>query len=200
MTKKIILCFILLILSLPRLFSQTAIEKLFSTSFDVDYETAIGYRKKIIETSPGSKYAMYCDGWFKTKNDSSSAALIIANDLLKKYPDFVYGYLLRGNANYYLTNYIEAIKDYNIVIERIPSENGGYYNRGLCKFKLEDYRGAILDYDKAIENNPKIAETYYRRGLVKIKINLIDEGCLDLSKAGELGFYTAYPEIRKYCK
>jgi len=205
MIKKIILFCFLFGISMPKLISQTTVEELFFISFDVNPETAKSYREKIIEMAPGSMYAMYCEGWFKTKNDSLTAALTIATDLIKKYPEFLYGYLLKGNTNYFLANYNEAIKDYNKVIDMDPKEDGGYINRAQCKFYLEDYRGAIKDFDKAFDiaehtDAYYFAEAYYYRGLAKIKLGHMDEGCLNLSKAGEMGFIKAYDEIKKQCK
>lgn len=205
MIKKIILFYFLFGISMPKLISQT-VEELFFISFNLDPETAKSYREKIIEMAPGSMYAMYCEGWFKTKNDSLTATLTIATNLIEKYPEFVYGYLLKGNTNYFLANYNEAIKNYNKVIEMDPKKNGGYINRAQCKFYLEDYRGAIKDFDKAFDIDPAhtdayyFAEAYYYRGLTKIKLGQKDEGCLNLSKAGEMGFIKAYDEIKKLCK
>ncbi|OQA01915.1 MAG: Tetratricopeptide repeat protein [Bacteroidetes bacterium ADurb.Bin408] len=194
--STIVLSFILIL----NLCAQSSVEELFYISFDVDAETAKDYRKQIIEKSPGSMYAMYCEGWFKTKSDSAEDALNIANKLVEKYPDFVFSYLLRGNCHFYLKDYAKAMQEYNKVIQLDPKESGGFHNRGVCKYFLEDYRGAITDYDKALELDSNFAKTYYRRGLAKIKIGRIDDGCLDLSKAGEMGFLEAYDEIKKQCR
>ena len=43
-----------------------------------------------------------------------------------------------------------------------------------------------------------MAEAYYNRGICRIKLNQQAEGIGDLSKAGELGLYTAYSLIKKY--
>ena len=54
--------------------------------------------------------------------------------------------------------------------------------------------------NRASCSKSKVADAYYYRGLAKIILHQKDNGCLDLSKAGELGFYQAYDEIKKYCK
>ena len=73
-----------------------------------------------------------------------------------------------------------------------------FYDRGNFHAKHKDYEKAIADYDSAIKFNPNLAEAYYNRGIAKIKIGSKDEGVRDLSKAGELGLYTAYSVIKKY--
>jgi len=45
-----------------------------------------------------------------------------------------------------------------------------------------------------------IPEAYYNRGLSFIYSGKKDLGIKDLSKAGELGLYTAYNVIKKYRK
>ena len=204
--KKIIFCFFILSFSIPRLISQTTVEEMFAISFDVNYETAKLYRNKIITMAPGSMYAMYCESWFMIKSDSLNHALTISSKLIEKYPDFVYGYLAKGNVYYFMGKYTDAIKNYNKVVEMNPKENGGYLNRAECKYYLEDYRGAVEDYDKVLSANPKptdadyFSEAYYFRGLAKIKLGQTNEGCLNLSKAGEMGYTKAYEDIKKLCK
>ena len=61
-----------------------------------------------------------------------------------------------------------------------------------------DYQHAIDDYTRALELEDRLAEAYYNRGLARIFAKKTAEGIEDLSKAGELGLYTAYSVIKKY--
>ena len=45
-----------------------------------------------------------------------------------------------------------------------------------------------------------MAEAWYNRGLARLYSSQQQEGISDLSKAGELGLYTAYSVIKKYRK
>ena len=63
-----------------------------------------------------------------------------------------------------------------------------------------DYERAISDFNSAIELDPTLAEAWYNRGLSQLYSNRQQEGISDLSKAGELGLYTAYSVIKKYRK
>ena len=74
-----------------------------------------------------------------------------------------------------------------------------YFEIGLSKAYLKDYRGAIADLTKAIEIDPNYADAYLNRGIAKLVLGQLDDGCLDLSKAGELGYPTAYESIRLFC-
>ncbi len=75
-----------------------------------------------------------------------------------------------------------------------------YYNRGNVYVKRVDYAHAIEDYTRAIALDGNLAEAYYNRGLARIANKQQNEGISDLSKAGELGLYTAYSIIKRYRK
>ena len=75
-----------------------------------------------------------------------------------------------------------------------------YYNRGNVYVQRNDYVHAIEDYSHAIAIDGNLAEAYYNRGLARIANKQQSEGISDLSKAGELGLYTAYSIIKRYRK
>lgn len=75
-----------------------------------------------------------------------------------------------------------------------------YYNRGNVYVDRNDYAHAIEDYTHAIALDGNLAEAYYNRGLARIANKQQAEGINDLSKAGELGLYTAYSIIKRYRK
>ena len=111
-------------------------------------------------------------------------------------------YYDRGIAKKNLEDYRGAIADFSKGIELYPLNPGTaffYRIRGVCKFELEDYRGAIADFSKGIELYPNNPDAYNNRGLCKIKLGQKDDGCMDLSKAGELGAYSAYDLIKQNC-
>lgn len=75
-----------------------------------------------------------------------------------------------------------------------------YYNRGNVYVRRNDYAHAIEDYTRAIAMDGNLAEAYYNRGLARLANKQTEEGISDLSKAGELGLYTAYSIIKRYRK
>ena len=74
------------------------------------------------------------------------------------------------------------------------------YNRGNVYVQRNDYTHAIEDYTRAIQLDGHLAEAYYNRGLARIANKQQAEGISDLSKAGELGLYTAYSIIKRQRK
>ena len=75
-----------------------------------------------------------------------------------------------------------------------------YYNRGNVYVQRHDFVHAIEDYSRAIALDANLAEAYYNRGLARLANKQQDEGIADLSKAGELGLYTAYSIIKRQRK
>ena len=63
-----------------------------------------------------------------------------------------------------------------------------------------DMPAALVDLDKAIQLDETLAEAWYNRGLVLVLMNRMDEAFRDLSRAGELGIYSAYNIIKRFSK
>ena len=91
-----------------------------------------------------------------------------------------------------------AIDDLTRVLQADSTNAYVYYDRGNLYLAQENYEKAIADYTSAISHNANIAEAYYNRGLARIKSGKNVEGIDDLSRAGELGIYSAYGMIKKY--
>ena len=63
---------------------------------------------------------------------------------------------------------------------------------------MKDYRAALVDYNKAIELDPRFSDAYYNRGLTNVFLGNNNEGVQDLSKAGELGIFSAYSVLKRF--
>ncbi len=94
--------------------------------------------------------------------------------------------------------YNQAIRDFTTVIELSPDFAEAYYNRAVAYFALADYKNAIDNLDAALRLKPDFADAYYNKGIVYIHTNKTEDGIVNLSKAGELGIYSAYSIIKKY--
>jgi len=93
-----------------------------------------------------------------------------------------------------------VLMDLAAAIRHAPSCAYLYYNRANVYVQRKDYARAISDYTQAIALDGRLAEAYYNRGLARIDSGQTAEGVSDLSKAGELGLYSAYSLIKKYSK
>ena len=63
-----------------------------------------------------------------------------------------------------------------------------------------EYQHAIEDYTRAIELDANLAEAYFNRGLARMALKQQDGAVSDLSKAGELGLYSAYSILKRQRK
>lgn len=95
-------------------------------------------------------------------------------------------------------NYRLVKDDLDKVVDILHDFPYSYFNRGNVFIKLNDFKSAVSDYDMAIKLDDKFAEAYYNRGLLKVYLGDTAGGVEDLSKAGELGMYTAYGVIKRF--
>ena len=91
-----------------------------------------------------------------------------------------------------------TIAEVTAEIEKTPDESTLYYTRGTILAKQGDYVDAIKDLTTAIGLDPRMPEAYFNRGLCHIFSDNKKKGLDDLSKAGELGLYSAYSVIKKF--
>ena len=99
-----------------------------------------------------------------------------------------------------LNDYQLILADLNKAVDLAPDFAYTYYNRGNVLSHLKDYRAAIVSYNEAIALEPTLAEAYYNRGLTYIFLGENARGVADLSKAGELGLYSAYNLIKRFAE
>ncbi|MBP5340335.1 MAG: tetratricopeptide repeat protein [Prevotella sp.] len=90
-----------------------------------------------------------------------------------------------------------VLGDLNHALTLSPQNAYLLYNRGTLYAKRSNYNQAIDDFTAALQHESSLAEAYFNRGLCLIYTNRPEEGIADLSKAGELGIYTAYSIIKK---
>ncbi len=99
-----------------------------------------------------------------------------------------------------LNDYQLILADLNKAVDLAPDFAFTYYNRGNVLSHLKDYRAAIVSYNEALALEPHLAEAYYNRGLTYIYLGENARGVADLSKAGELGIYSAYNLIKRFAE
>ena len=91
-----------------------------------------------------------------------------------------------------------ALSDLDEVIRLQPDFACAYYNKGVLLMKSGQYTLAIEAYSRALLLDARFSEAFYNRGLAYIMNGDYEKGVSDLSRAGELGLYTAYNLIKKY--
>ena len=116
----------------------------------------------------------------------AAISLLVNSMLFQDYELLKECYQYRGESSYLLTNYEDAINDFNLSIDDFYPSNHDYLIRGLAKQKLGDYCGSIADFTKGFKNDPKNGDFLVRRGIVK-KLSENFQGAInDYTKAIKL--------------
>ena len=97
-----------------------------------------------------------------------------------------------------LEEYMAAIDKFSLTIDHHPSLAEAYYNRAYAYAQLKHYAHAKADLDTAISLKSDFAQAYYNRAVINILSSNNEEAIPDLSRAGELGIYSAYSLIKHH--
>ncbi len=103
-------------------------------------------------------------------------------------------------ASTHRMGYELALKDLETVNQLAPDLQYAHYNRGNIYVRLQDYTHAVEAYTRALDIDPQFPDAYYNRGVVHLLAGQLESGLADLSRAGELGLYSAYNLIKRYSK
>ena len=95
---------------------------------------------------------------------------------------------------------VASLEDLEQALLLLPRNAYLIYNKGNVYFQMKRYEDALNAYTLALKYDSRLAEAYYNRGLVYLLLKKQTEGLSDLSKAGELGLYSAYSLIKKNSK
>jgi len=94
----------------------------------------------------------------------------------------------KGNEFFDQEEHFEAIKFYDMAIEKDPEYTSAWINKGSAFYKLDMYDKAFAAYNEAIRIDPQLAVAWYRKGLVLKKIGHKVEASDAFAKAKELGY------------
>lgn len=93
-----------------------------------------------------------------------------------------------GNEFFSLGNYIDAIKSFDMALERDPGYLNAWVNKGSSLLKLGKYSEALAAYDEAIRIDPQSALAWNRKGLALKKLDRGIDAASAYARARELGY------------
>ena len=97
-------------------------------------------------------------------NNNLGKAIELYTYLIEISPNH-YVYNHRGLVYFSLSQYNEALTDFNMAIDIEPNDTRVYTNRGLTYRMLKQTDMALADFNKSIELNPLWPDTFYGRSL-----------------------------------
>lgn len=142
------------------------------------YENALADYEKLIELEPEEEEFYLEMAYCKYNTDKFAEAIEEIDAYLKMVDgsgdDFLYQ--TRGNANYELGNFENALKDFSksLVLKETAES---YYYRGLTNYKLKHFIQAYKDLQKALELNSEIESIidYEIPKVIKFAISFMEE-------------------------
>ncbi|HET7733801.1 MAG TPA: tetratricopeptide repeat protein, partial [Paludibacter sp.] len=158
-----------------------------------DFNSAVEDLNKAIALRPNFMLAYFCRANIRyklveyTKNTTDNSLATDKNKLISREKQSIFDAEM-------------IMHDYDKVIELNPDFSFAYFNKANILCTQKDFKTAISNYSKAIDIDPDFAESYFNRGLTYLFIGEDAKGLADLSKAGELGIYSAYNLIQRFKK
>ncbi len=95
-------------------------------------------------------------------------------------------YLYRGYAYLLNENWVEAIADYDTLIDLDPKNADAYYNRGFAWENFGDQAAALTNYTTALELDPTYIDAYINRGLLYTDEGEYEKALIDFNSVLEL--------------
>jgi tetratricopeptide (TPR) repeat protein/V8-like Glu-specific endopeptidase len=84
-------------------------------------------------------------------------------------PNYTAAYIARAEANLYLDNGNEVIRDANLALKLDPKSDDAYALRGGGKTSDGDIQGAFADFARAIAINPRSARSYVYLSITELQ-------------------------------
>lgn len=89
----------------------------------------------------------------------------------------------RGRILYILSQYAEALTDFDQVISMVPTQHHCFTYRGCTYLWLGRYEEALADLDRAIEIDPQSEWTLAHRGETYLRMERQEEALMDFDRA-----------------
>ena len=135
---------------------------------------------------------------FKLKNYNKSIENF--NLFLNFYPQDINALYQLAKAFYQNGEYLSALENINICIEKDKSIPAYYNLRAEIYFATKLYKLATNDFSMSLDLNPNSGEIYYKKGNSEYKAGNFKTACTNWEKALMLKYYKATDMLEKYCE
>jgi tetratricopeptide (TPR) repeat protein len=113
-------------------------------------------------------------------------AIEYINRALEHFPNYAYGFVMRGNIYLNKEELDKALFDYNYAISLKPDYADAYVNRGGIYLLKGENDKVIIDSNEAIRLNPNNANAYVNRGNAYLYKDEFDNAITDYNTANQL--------------
>jgi tetratricopeptide (TPR) repeat protein len=131
------------------------------------------------------------------RKDDNQGAMLLANELIGKYPNEVRVWSLRGYLHSRNGNHIEAVSDLTCAIDIDGMDPYLFFSRGVDKFEIGDNQSAADDFTEGLDLCDRHRNDYYRETLLfwraeaLLRLGKKHEALLDLARVrDDFSFWT----------
>lgn len=133
-----------------------------------EYERAVADYKQGLRYNPNERNLLYSMAMAYAQSENYVAADSTYSELLSHHPQYVAGYITRGQFNIMRGDTLAARADIDKAILLDKNMAGAYELRALLRVECDkDYQGALLDMNEAVKLQPKNTGFYMNRAMVR---------------------------------
>lgn len=164
-----------------------------------DYDKSLDDYKKAYELNPQNSIPLTNIGFIYGLIGQNDTAMEYYSKAISINPYDFNAYYNRANEYLMKRKNQEALNDLLNAYELNKSNIELLFLIAETRVKIKDYQNAFNDYSKILFIDSLNSKAYYQRGLVNIELKRNKSACEDFTKAGSLGYFDAYEQIRKHC-
>lgn len=164
-----------------------------------EYEKSLADYTKAYELNPQNSVPLTNIGFIYGLIGQNDKAIEYYTKAISVNPEDFNAYYNRANEFLMKRKNQEALNDLLSAYEFNQNNIDLLFLIAETREKMKDYQNAFNDYSKIIFIDSLNSKAYYQRGLVNIVLKREKSACEDFTKAGSLGYFDAYEQIRKYC-
>lgn len=161
----------------------------------------------LLETLPESHAALYLSSIYAAQYDYTAALhevnRAVQTDSVSAVPRMQRASILARSvaastldAPEAKANLALAAADLSLAAHVAPQNAYVAYNQGCLCAQQKLWRPALEAFNHAIQLDPDLPEAYYNRALVHARLGQTAESKADFSRAGQLGLYKAYAQLK----
>lgn len=142
--------------------------------------------KKSLEFEPNNinTTSLWIENLIRT--EKTNEALTVCDSLIKEYPRYTEGYILRAQIQLQKADTLQAIANLDTAITYNSKADLAYAMRGMIRYELGQNEPSLTDLDKAISLNAYRSDYYGNRAIIKMKMNNLRGAMSDFDTAIEI--------------
>lgn len=115
--------------------------------------------------------------------DATNEALSVCDSLIKEYPKYTEGYILRAQIQLQKTDTLQAIANLDTAILYNNKADLAYAMRGMIRYEIGQNEPGLSDLDQAISINRYRSDYYGNRAIIRMKMNNLRGAMSDFDTA-----------------